>query len=326
MYRAVVRATGCGIPGKVVPNSYFDYLIEDADEWIRSRTGIRERRFAEPDESTSDLATVAARNALQQGGIDPMELDCIILATSTPDMSLPSTACMVQKNIGANRASAFDINAVCSGFVYAVETADCFIRSGKYRTVMVIGADTYSKILNFQDKTSCPLFGDGAGALILGTSDDNRGILSSLIRSDGAGWELIQVPSSGSRKPVTPETIASSENTFYMAGKQVFTFATDVIPRIIDEVTERAGMTADQLDHIIPHQANVRIIDHIAKKTGIPKDKFLLNLDRFGNTAAASVSIALDENLRNGVIQPGQTVLMMGFGGGLCWGGILIRF
>jgi len=326
MHRAMVRATGSGIPGKVVPNSYFDYLIEDADEWIRSRTGIRERRFAEPHESTSDLATTAARNALQQGGVDPMELDCIILATSTPDMSLPSTACMVQKNIGANNASAFDINAVCSGFVYAVETADCFIRSGKYRTVMVIGADTYSKILNFQDKTSCPLFGDGAGALILGASDNDRGILSSLIRSDGAGWELIQVPSSGSRKPVTPETIAANENTFYMAGKQVFTFATDVIPRIIDEVTERAGIRPEQLDHIIPHQANVRIIDHIAKKTGIPKEKFLLNLDRFGNTAAASVSIALDENLRNGTIQPGQTVLMMGFGGGLCWGGILIRF
>ncbi len=326
MYRAMVRATGSGIPGRVVPNSYFDYLIEDADEWIRSRTGIRERRFAEPDESTSDLATVAARNALQRGGIDPQEIDCIILATSTADMCLPSTACMVQKNIGAKNASAFDMNAVCSGFVYAMETADCFIRSGKYRTVMVIGADTYSKILNFQDKTTCPLFGDGAGAVILGATEEDRGIVSSLIRSDGGGWELIQVPSSGSRKPVTPETIAASENTFFMAGKQVFTFATDIIPRIIDEVTERGGIRPDQLDHIIPHQANVRIIDNIARRTGIPKEKFLLNLDRFGNTAAASVSIALDENLRSGVIKPDQTVLMMGFGGGLCWGGILIRF
>jgi 3-oxoacyl-[acyl-carrier-protein] synthase III len=321
-----VLATGSGIPERVVPNDFFDYLVEDADNWIFSRTGMRERRFAAPDESTSDLATIAARNALEQGNIAPADLDCVLVGTSTADMILPSVACMVQKEIGAVNAFAFDMNAVCSSFVYAVEIADNFIRSGKYKKILVIGADTYSKILDFQDQNTCPLFGDGAGALILGATEEKKGILHSIIKSDGKGWELIQVPSSGSRKPITAETITLRENTFKMEGKRVFIFATDVIPRIIEEVTAKAGITPEQLDHIIPHQANVRIIDFISKKLGISKEKFLLNLDRYGNTAAASVGLALDENLRNGVIKPGELVLMLGFGGGLSWGGILIRF
>jgi 3-oxoacyl-[acyl-carrier-protein] synthase-3 len=310
----------------VVTNDFFSYLVEDADNWIFSRTGIRERRFAAESQSTSDLATIAAGNALTRGNIDPAELDCIIVGTSTADMIMPATACMVQKNIGAVNAFAFDMNAVCSSFVFAVETADNFIRSGKYKKILVIGADTYSKILDFQDQTTCPLFGDGAGAMILGATTEKTGILQSLVRSDGKGWELIQVPSSGSRKPITAETISLRENTFKMSGKSVFVFATDVIPRIIEEVTSGAGIKPEDLDHIIPHQANVRIIDFISKKTGIAKEKFLMNLDRYGNTAAASLGLALDENLRNGVIKPGDLVLMMGFGGGLSWGGVLIQF
>lgn len=321
-----VIATGGFVPAQVVANSHFEYLVEGADEWIRSRTGIRERRFATESESTADLATAAAKDALQKGKVDPASLDCIIVATSTPDMILPATACMVQKNIGAPNAFAFDMNAVCSSFIYGVETADNFIRSGKYQRVMVIGADTYSKILDMQDKTTCPLFGDGAGAVILEATQEKKGILNTLIKSDGNGWELIQVPSSGSRKPITAETIAAKENTFKMAGKSVFVFATDVIPQIIEVVTAKAGIRPDQLDYIIPHQANVRIIDFISKKTGIAKDRFLLNLDRYGNTAAASVGLALDENVANGTIKPGHLVLIMGFGGGLSWGGILIQF
>ena len=326
MYYAEIVATGGFVPERVVPNDYFSYLVEDADEWIGSRTGIRERRFASPEVATSDLATEAARRALDMAGLSAPDLDCIIVATSTPDMCLPSTACMVQKNIGATNAFAFDMNAVCSGFVYAVETADNFIRSGKYERVMVIGADTYSKILDFQDKGTCPLFGDGAGALILGRTTERKGILQSVVRSDGNGWELIQVPSSGSRRPVTAETIAARETTFQMAGKQVFVFATDVIPKIIQDVTGKAGVDVAKIDYIIPHQANVRIIDFISKKTGLGKERFLLNLDRYGNTAAASVGLALDENFRNGTIRPGHLVLMMGFGGGLSWGGALIQF
>ena len=326
MFYSHVLATGGSVPAKVVTNDFFNYLVEDADDWIASRTGIRERRFVTEDEATSDLATAAAKKALSRGGIDPLELDCIIVATSTPDMILPATACMLQKNIGAANAFAFDMNAVCSSFIYALETADSFIRSGKHKKILVIGADTYSKILDFQDKTTSPLFGDGAGAVILGASTEKKGILQSLVKSDGKGWELIQVPSSGSRKPVTAASIALRENTFKMSGKSVFVFATDVIPQIIEEVTAKAGVTPEQLDHIIPHQANVRIIDFISKKTGIAKEKFLLNLDRYGNTAAASVGLALDENVVNGTIKPGELVLMMGFGGGLSWGGVLIQF
>ena len=325
MIRAEILGTGGFVPARVVPNAHFNYLVDDADQWIHSRTGIRERRFASAEEATSDLATNAALLALENGDVDPLEIDCIIVSTSTPDMILPATACMVQKNIGADKAFAFDMNAVCSSFIYGMEVADNLIRSGKYRKVLLIGADTYSKILDFDDKGSAPLFGDGAGAVILGAGLSGKGILQSVMHSDGNGWELIQVPSSGSRKPVTAESIAAKENTFKMAGKSVFTFATDVIPRIISDLAERGGVRHEDIDHIIPHQANVRIIDFISKKTGIPKEKFLLNLDRYGNTAAASVGLALDENRRNGVIKPGELVLMMGFGGGLSWGGVLLK-
>jgi 3-oxoacyl-[acyl-carrier-protein] synthase-3 len=326
MLYSKVLATGGMVPERIVANSFFNYLVEDADEWIFSRTGIRERRFVQDSEATSDLATGAALQALAMAGISAVELDCIIVSTSTPDMILPPTACMVQKNIGAANAFAFDMNAVCSGFVYAVETADNFIKSGKYKRILVIGADTYSKILDFQDKTTCPLFGDGAGAVILEATTERKGILETFIRSNGDGWDLIQVPSSGSRKPITAETIALRENTFMMAGRKVYTFATEIIPQVIDNVTAKAGLQPADLDFIIPHQANIRIIDIISKKTGIAKEKFLLNLDRCGNTASASVGLVLDENLRNGTIREGHRVLMMGFGGGLSWGGIIIQF
>jgi len=326
MLYSEIIATGSGIAERIIPNDFFSYLVEDADDWIQSRTGIRERRFVLENQSTSDLATAAAKNALAEAGMDASELDCIIVATSTPDMSLPATACMVQKNIGASNAFAFDMNAVCSSLVFGIDTADSFIKAGKCRTAMVIGADTYSKILDFNDKGSCPLFGDGAAAVILRATGTETGLLQSMIKSDGNGWELIQVPSSGSRKPVTAETIVNKETYFYMEGKKVFIFATDIIPKIIEEVTAKAGLKPTDLDYIIPHQANLRIIDHITKKTGISRDKFLLNLDRFGNTAAASVGLVMDENRKNGTIKPGSLVLVLGFGGGLSWGGLLLRF
>ena len=322
-----IIGSGSCMPERVIPNSHFDYLVENADEWIFTRTGIRERRFAHADEATSDLATIAAKNALQAAGITAEDIDCIVVGTSTPDMSLPSTACIVQENIAARNAFAFDVNAVCSSFVYALEIADNFIKCGKYKTVMAIGADTYSKILDFNDKNSCPLFGDGAGAAILSSGGDKEiGIQHTYMRSDGKGWPLIQVPSSGSRKPVTPETIEAHEIYFQMAGKQVYIFATEVIPEIINTLCSKAGITPADLDYIIPHQANVRMIDFISKKSDFPKERFLLNLDRCGNTSAASVALVLDENLRNGTIKPGNLVLAMGFGGGLTWGGLLIRF
>jgi 3-oxoacyl-[acyl-carrier-protein] synthase-3 len=207
-----------------------------------------------------------------------------------------------------------------------METADNFIKSGKYKTILAIGADTYSKILDFEDKATCPLFGDGAGAAILQATEEDKGILCTYMRSDGHGWPLIQVPSSGSRKPVTAATIAAREIFFKMSGKSVYVFATEVIPEIIVQLCKQAGIQTSDIDYIIPHQANVRMIDFIAKKFGYPKEQFLLNLDRCGNTSAASVALVLDESLRNGTIKPGNLVLTMGFGGGLTWGGLLIRF
>lgn len=327
MAQSCIIGSGAGLPDRIVGNDFFSYLVEDADEWISSRTGIRERRFVSADESTSDLATRAARAALADAGMQADQIDCIVLGTSTPDMILPATACMVQKEIGATNAFAFDINSVCGSFVFALDTADSFIRAGKARTALVIGADTYSKILNFDDKTTAPLFGDGAAAVVLQAGDNpDNGILHSFIRTDGNGWPLIQVPSSGSRKPITPETIAAKENTFYMAGKPVYVFATSAIPELIQTICLKAGIAPSQLDWLIPHQANLRIIDAVAKKHNIPKEKFLVNLQKYGNTSAASVALALDEYRRNGTIKPGQLVLVMGFGGGLSWGGLLIRF
>lgn len=326
MYFSEIIATGSAVPEKIIPNTFFSSLVDNPDEWISSRTGIKERRFAEETVATSDLAGEAAVAALKNGGINPDEIDCIIVGTSTPDMSLPATACMVQKSIGATNAFAFDLNAVCSSFIFALETADNFIKSGKYRTILVIGADTYSKILDFQDKTTSPLFGDGAGAAIVRRTTEKKGILQTIVKSDGRGWDLIQVPSSGSRKPVTSETIAARANTFMMEGKKVYVFATDTIPRLINDLIAQAGMTPDQIDFIIPHQANVRIIDTISKKNGIPQEKFLMNLHKYGNTAAASVPLVLDEYLRSGTIKPGHRLLMLGFGGGLSWGGMLVQF
>lgn len=326
MVQSKIIGSGAGTPDRVVGNSFFSYLIDDAEEWISSRTGIRERRFVTADESTSDLAVRAARAALSDAGISAEEIDCIVVGTSTPDMILPATACMVQKEINAKNAFAFDLNSVCGSFVFAMDTADSFIRSGKAKTALVIGADTYSKILDFEDKTTCPLFGDGAAAVVLRAAEDGTGIQQSFIRTDGHGWSLIQVPSSGSRKPITAETIAAKENTFFMAGKQVYIFATEAIPELIKTVCDKAGITPSDLDWLIPHQANLRIIDAVAKKHHIPKEKFLVNLQKYGNTAAASVGLALDEFRRDGTIKPGQLVLVMGFGGGLSWGGLLIRF
>ncbi len=326
MINAQIIGSGACLPERVIKNDFFSNLVDDADEWIFSRTGIRERRFARDDQSTSDLATIAAENALKAAGISADEIDCIVLGTSTPDMSLPATACMVQKNIGAKNAFAFDLNAVCSSFVYSMEVADNFIKCGKYKTVMAIGADTYSKILDFQDKTSCPLFGDGAGAAIFRATEENKGVLCTYMRSDGNGWPLIQIPSSGSRKPVTAETIAARETYFKMSGKSVYVFATEVIPEIIVELCKKGGIQTTDLDYIIPHQANIRMIDFISKKIAFPKEKFLINLDRCGNTSSASVALVLAENMNNGTIKPGQLVLAMGFGGGLSWGGLLIQF
>lgn len=325
MYNSEILGSGSCSGENIIDNGFFSSLVEDCDAWICSRTGIKERRYADVSTSTSDLASKASLRALNNAGIHAEELECIILATSTPDMILPQSACFVQSKIGAINASCFDINAVCSGFVYGIHIANAFIQSQQYGKVLVVGADTYSKILDYEDKGTSPLFGDGAGAIILGATKGSEGIQASIIKNDGSGAALIDVPSSGSRLPVTGRTIELKENTFKMQGRKVYTFAIRVIPELILELALSAHISIDEIDYIIPHQANVRIIESVAEKLSIPKAKFLLNLQKYGNTAAGSVGLAFDEFYRSGVIRSGHVVMILGFGGGLSWGGTVVR-
>jgi len=320
-----IVATGGYTPGNIVKNDWFERIVPGADQWIFSRTGIRERRFAKTGQATSDLAAEAATVALRRGNIRAETLDCIVLATSTPDMSLPATACLVQEKIGAVNAYAFDMNAVCSGFIYALDVADALIRSGKKKKVLAIGADIYSRILDFTDPKTCTLFGDGASAAILEPSADRSGILASEIGSDGREWRLILVPSSGSAAPVTPDTIALHENTFRMDGRRVYEFAVRTVPALIDRVLAEAGVDKEGVDFVIPHQANSRMTEAIAKRSGMRDNKFIMNIERYGNTSAASVGLALHEAVSSGTIRPGNLVLLLGFGGGMTWGGMLVR-
>ena len=322
-----IIATASYAPANIIQNSHFRHLDADPDTWIYSRTGIRQRRFASSDESTSTMATAATRQLLADHAIYPLSIDLIVLATSTPDMTLPQTATMVQKNIGARNAVAFDVNAVCSGFAFALDTADSFLKAGKGKRALVIGADLYSRTLDFTDKSSCFIFGDGASAALLTTEETSGAdILASRIATDGNSWELITVPSSGSARPVTAETIAAGENTFQMAGKQVFMFAVERIPPFMKSLAEAAGIPLSDIDYVIPHQANVRIINNLSNKTGVPQDRFLTNLEVHGNTAAASVGMVLDESWRKGLFKSGTSLMMLGFGGGLSWGGAVFRW
>lgn len=325
MIRASIVGTGGFVPSRVIDNSFFEDLIPGAEDWIRSRTGIQQRRFAAPEQSTSDLAVQAARNALVNAQMPSVDLDTIILATSTPDYSLPSTACIVQGSIGANRAAAFDINSVCGGFVYGLDLADALIRAGKSKNVMVIGADIYSRIIDLEDRNTGILFGDGAAAVILSPSVEGTGIIESIVGSDGRNWGAIQVPASGSRQPVDADAILAKENLFRMEGKRVYTFATQVVPKLMSELLIKTGLPVSEIDFVIPHQANIRIIDVLAQKMKIPPERFLTNLNRYGNTAAASVGLVFHESVRDGVIRKGHKVMLLGFGGGLSWGGCIIQ-
>ena len=322
-----IIATARYAPTQIIHNTFFSHLDADPDNWIFSRTGIRQRRFAQHDESTSTMATAAVSKLFTDHQIDPLSIDLIILGTSTPDMTLPQTAAMVQKNVGAKNAVAFDVNAVCSSFAFALDTADSFLKAGKGKRALVIGADLYSRTLDFTDKSSCFIFGDGASAALLDIADCRGAeLLASKIATDGGSWELITVPSSGSAKPITKETIEAGETRFQMAGKQVFVFAVERIPPFMQELANLAGIPLSEIDYIIPHQANVRIIKNISGSTGIPQEKFLTNLTEFGNTAAASVGMVLDESWRKGLFTSGTTLMMLGFGGGLSWGGSVLKF
>ncbi len=301
-------------------------MVDTSDEWIVSRTGIRERRIAAPDEATSDMAVKAAESAMKQAGITPDEIDLIIVATISPDMMFPSTACFVQRKIRAMRAACFDVSAACAGFLYALEVAQQFITSHSHNTILVIGADKLSTLIDWTDRNTCVLFGDGAGAAILRNRSGSHGLLTTTMGSNGDQAEILALPGGGSRTPITEENVNDRLNTIKMTGKEVYKQAVNAMLQAAKDALVKCDLQISDIACIIPHQANVRIIEAIADRLHIPMDRFMVNLDRYGNTSAAAVAIALDEANRTGRIKEGDYVLMVVFGGGLTWASSVIQW
>ena len=314
-----IAGTGGYLPAKVLANRDLESLVDTTDEWIFTRTGIRQRHVAADEEKTSDLALHASRKALDAAGITPADLDLIIVATTTPDMVFPSTACILQTKLGAKNCPAFDVQAVCSGFIYGLATADQYMRSGQYRNALVVGAEIYSRILDWSDRSTCVLFGDGAGAVVLKRSDA-PGILSSHLHADGSYANMLSVPGSVSGGKVTGRPLLQ------MDGGGVFKFAVKVLDDVVEEALTANRMQKADIDWLIPHQANIRIIQATAKKLGMSMEKVVLTVDRHANTSAASIPLALDEAARDGRIRPGQHILLEGVGGGFTWGAVMVKW
>jgi 3-oxoacyl-[acyl-carrier-protein] synthase-3 len=325
--RTVIAGTGSYLPERILTNSDLEKMVDTTDEWIVSRTGIKERHLASPEQATSDLATEAARAALEMGCVDPADLDLIIVATLTPDHHFPSTAGFVQRNLGAAKAAAFDLEAACTGFIYALSVGDLFIKSGTYKKILVVGAEVLSKFLDWEDRDTCVLFGDGAGAVLLVPEDNgDRGVISTHLHSDGTMAELLYAPAGVSRMPITKEAIDQKLNTVKMQGNEVFKMAVTRLSGVVDEVMEANGITEEDIDFLVPHQANLRIIQATARKLKLPMEKVVVTVDKHGNTSAASVPLALDVAVRADRIKRGDTVLLEAFGGGFTWGAALVRW
>ena len=321
-----IIGTGSYLPEKILTNEDLSKIVETSDEWITSRTGIRERRMAAKDEHTSDMASKAALKAIEQAGISATDIDLILVATATPDMLFPATACFVQKKIGATKAACLDISAACAGFLFGLEIAQQFITSHTYDIVLVIGAEKLSSITNWTDRNTCVLFGDGAGAAILQHRGSDHGVISTHIGSDGQYSDILFMPGGGSKCPITKENADQNLATIHMTGKEVYKQAVTAMLSSAKIALERAGLTIDDIACVIPHQANLRIIEAIADRLKIPLEKFYVNLDKYGNTSAAAVAIALDEANRSGRIKSGDYILMVVFGGGLTWASTVIEW
>ncbi|WDH85077.1 ketoacyl-ACP synthase III [Paenibacillus urinalis] len=315
-----VIGTGKYVPEKILTNHDMEKMMDTNDEWIVSRTGIRERHIAAPDEATSDLAYEAAKAAAASAGISPSDIELIIVATITPDSAFPSTACILQDKLGAKGAAAFDLSAACSGFVYGLATATSFIQSGMYNNALVIGVDCLSRITDYSDRNTAVLFGDGAGAVILGEVPEGRGFKSFDLGAEGAGGPLLNIQAGGSRLPASETTLANKQHYIYMNGREVFKFAVRVMGTATIDVLDKAGLTKEDVDLFIPHQANIRIIQSAMQRLELPEDKVVINVDKYANTSAASIPLALVEAAEEGRMKAGDTILMVGFGGGLTWG------
>jgi 3-oxoacyl-[acyl-carrier-protein] synthase-3 len=321
-----IIGTGSYVPEKTLTNADLSRIVDTSDEWITTRTGIKERRIAAKDEQTSDMASKAALNALEQAKVAPKDVDLILVATATPDMLFPATACFVQKKIGATKAACLDISAACAGFLFGIEIAQQFIMSHTHDTVLVIGAEKLTSITNWTDRNTCVLFGDGAGAAVLRHRGSTHGVISTHIGSDGQYTDILFMPGGGSRCPITRDNVDLNLATIHMTGKEVYKQAVTAMLSASQKALKQAGLAIDDISCVIPHQANLRIIEAIADRLGIPIEKFYVNLDRYGNTSAAAVAIALDEANRTGRIKAGDYVLMVVFGGGLTWASTVIEW
>lgn len=317
---AHITGWGMAVPERIVTNQELSQTVETEDGWIQSRTGIRERRIASEEQTSATLAYDAALKALDAAHVLPADIDLIIVSTSSPEYLFPATACLVQDWLGAHKAGAFDLLAACSGFIFALNIATQAIRSGSINNALVIGAETLSRIVNWNDRNTCILFGDGAGAFVLQAREERGGVVSAVMRSDGSGGDLLCVPAGGSRSPATIETVTNGQHYIHMNGREVFRFATRVIAQSTEEAVKDAGMTKDEIDLVIPHQANLRIIESAMRTLNISMDRCVVNLDRFGNTSTASIPIATCEAIQQGRLKPGDKIVFVGFGAGLTWG------
>ena len=323
---AGIRGVGAYLPQRILSNADLEEMVDTSDDWIVARSGIRERRLADAGQATSDLALEAARGALESAGARPEQVELIIVGTSSPDMIFPSTACLLQNKLGVGRAAAFDVQAACTGFIYALTLASQLVQSGNYENALVVGADALTKHVDWADRRTCVLFGDGAGAVFLGSADPGWGVLSSYLTADGSGWDMLKIPAGGTALPATRETVDERLHTVQMKGREVFKFAARAIPEVCRRLLEGTGLTLGDVKYVIPHQANQRIIDAARERLGLPEDRFPGNLEHFGNTSTASIPLVLEELNREGKLARGDLLMFVGFGAGLTWGGNLIRW
>ncbi|MBC7341739.1 MAG: ketoacyl-ACP synthase III [Clostridia bacterium] len=324
--RAAITGLGSYVPARILTNSDLEKMVDTSDEWISTRTGIKERRIAAPEEATSDLCRVASIRAIADAGLKPEDIDLVLVATVTPDMAFPATACLVQDGIGAKSAAAFDLEAGCSGFLYGLAVASQFIENGVYNHVLIIGAETFSRIVNWEDRNTCVLFGDGAGACILSAVEGDWGVQSIYLGSDGGGGKFLTQPAGGSRLPASAETIRQRLHTIHMNGPEVFKSAVRIMAEASQTALEKCGLRPEAVDVFIPHQANIRIIEATASRLHLPMEKVVVNIHRYGNISSGSIPIAMDEAFRQGKIRQGDIVLLAAFGAGLTWGASVLKW
>lgn len=322
---AGILGTGSALPERILSNADLEQMVDTNDEWIVTRTGIRERRIAAAGEATSDYAAVACERALEAAGVSASEVDLVMCATVTPDMAFPATACIIQDRIGASHAAAFDLSAACSGFLYGLSIAKAYVESGIYRYVLVSAGDILSRITDYTDRSTCVLFGDGAGAVLVGPVEGDRGILSTDLGSDGSGAKFLHLPAGGSRMPATEESVATGKHFLHMEGRETFKFAVKAMASSTERVLAASGCSKEDIDLLVPHQANIRIIEAARQRFDIPVEKVAVTIHKYGNTSASSIPIALDEAVRSGRAKTGDLTILVGFGGGLTWGAAAVR-